>query len=437
MDRRTMLAATGAAAAMSATLTAGSAQAATRAGFPAGFRWGAATAGHQVEGGNVGSDIWLLEHIQPTLFQQSSGDACNSFELWATDLDLVKALNLDTYRFSLEWARIEPAQGEFSQAALDHYARIIDGCHARGITPMVTFSHFSLPRWFAALGGWTSPEAADLFARYCDKAARRLAAGMGYAVTLNEPNMIAVIAAALPPQAIALVEQMNAAAGRACGSTNFRNGMIPQLNDISLTQTNLLAAHKAGRAAIKAVRGDLPVGVSLTVSDDQAVGENSLRDQKRALYYGAWLDAIKGDDFVGAQNYARAEYTATGVLPPPKGVPISEMGVEVYAPSLAGSVRYVHEATGLPVMITEHGVGTPDDAIRAKFIPESLAELQKVVAAGVPVLGYVHWSLLDNFEWIFGYSKHFGLCEVDRATFKRTPKPSAAVLAGIAKANRV
>ena len=433
MDRRTMMAAAGAAAA----LTAAGAQAAPRAAFPAGFRWGAATAGHQVEGGNVGSDIWLLEHVKPSLFQQSSGDACNSFELWATDLDLVKALNLNTYRFSLEWARIEPAQGEFSQAALDHYARILDGCHARGITPMVTFSHFSMPRWFAALGGWTSPQAADLFTRYCDKAARRLAAGMGYATTLNEPNMIQVIGAALPPPIIALVEKMNAAAGAACGSTNFRNGMIPQTADIPLTEKNMLAAHKAGREAIKAVRGDLPVGVSLTITDDQAVGDNSQRDQKRALYYGAWLDAIKGDDFVGVQNYARAQYTADGALPPPKGVPISEMGVEVYAPSLAGSVRYAHEATGLPVMITEHGVGTPDDTIRAKFIPESLAELQKVVASGVPVLGYVHWSLLDNFEWIFGYNKHFGLCAVDRATFKRTPKPSAAVLAGIAKKNGV
>ena len=433
MDRRTLLAATGAAMALSAS----GAQAAARAKFPAGFRWGAATAGHQVEGNNVGSDIWLLEHVKPSLFQQPSGDACNSFELWATDLDLVKSLNLNTYRFSLEWARIEPEQGQFSEAMLDHYARIIDGCHARGITPIVTFSHFSMPRWFAAQGGWTSPEAADCFTRYCDKAARRLAAGMGYAVTLNEPNMIAVINAALPPPVIALVEQMNAAAGRACGSSNFRNGMIPQAADTPVTQTNMLAAHKAGRAAIKAVRGDLPVGVSLTVTDDPAVGENSLRDEKRTLYYGAWLDAIKGDDFVGVQNYARAQYTATGVLPPPKGVPISDMGVEVYAPSLAGSVRYVHEATGLPVMITEHGVGTKDDAIRAKFIPESLVELQKVMASGVPVLGYVHWSLLDNFEWIFGYSKHYGLCEVDRKTFKRTPKPSAAVLAAIAKANGV
>lgn len=433
IDRRTLLAASGAAMALSAS----GAHAAVRSKFPAGFLWGAATAGHQVEGNNVGSDIWLLEHVKPSLFQQPSGDACNSLELWATDLDLVKSLNLNTYRFSLEWARIEPERGQFSEAMLDHYARVIDGCHARGITPMVSFSHFSVPRWFAALGGWTNPEAADHFTRYCDKAARRLAAGMGYATTLNEPNMITVIGEVLPAPMITLVEQMNAAAGRACGSTNFRNGMIPQAADIPITQKHMLAAHKAGRAAIKAVRGDLPVGVTLTVTDDQAVGEGSLRDQKRALYYGAWLDAIKGDDFVGVQNYARAEYTATGTLPPPKGVPISEMGVEVHAPSLAGAVRYAHEATGIPVMVTEHGVGIKDDAVRAKFIPDSLVELRKVMASGVPVLGYVHWSLLDNFEWIFGFNKHFGLYEVDFKTFKRTPKPSAAVLAAIAKANGV
>ncbi|HEY0779248.1 MAG TPA: family 1 glycosylhydrolase, partial [Gemmatirosa sp.] len=138
--------------------------------FPQGFVWGAATAGHQVEGNNVASDIWLLEHVTPTVFAEPSGNAVNSFALWATDLDLARALGLTAYRFSLEWARIEPEPGQFSRAMLDHYRAIVDGCRARGLTPIVTFNHFTMPRWFAARGGWTNPEAPALFGRFCDRA---------------------------------------------------------------------------------------------------------------------------------------------------------------------------------------------------------------------------------------------------------------------------
>ena len=436
IDRRTVLKTAGATA---VALSAGTAQAASAAagrGFPKGFLWGAATASYQVEGNNVASDLWLVEHVQPTLFQQPSGDAVNSFELWATDLDLVKSLNLNSYRFSIEWSRIEPEPGQFSRAMLDHYARIVDGCHARGIAPVVTFCHFTTPRWFAAQGGWTHPKSPELFARYCDQVARRIAPGIAYAITLNEPNMITVVGDVLPPPMMGLIDQMNQAAGRASGSDTFKNGMMLAAQDIAVAQDNMIAAHKAGRAAIKAVRADLPVGVSLTITDDQVVGDDAtLRDRKRALYYGPWLEAAKGDDFIGVQNYARSQWTATGPLPAPQGAPMNQMGAEIYAPSLAGAVAYAHQATGSPVLISEHGVGTADDALRARFIPESLAELRKTMASGVPVLGYLHWSLVDNFEWIFGYSKQFGLCGVDRETFVRTPKPSAGVLAAIARAN--
>lgn len=435
MDRRTMLASGLAAGALASP--SGKAMAATARSFPKGFRWGTASAAHQVEGNNTLSDLWLVEQVKPTMFMEPSGDANNSFELWPRDLDLVKGLGLDTYRFSIEWARIEPRPGVFSTAMLDHYARIIDGCHARGLTPMVTFNHFTLPRWFAAQGGWTQKDAADLFARYCDRAARRLAAGMGYATTLNEPNMIHLVDKGLPPQMAGMVKAMNQAAGAACGASNFKNGMLPEHDDIALLEENMLAAHKAGRAAIKAARGDLPVGVSLTMSDDQSVGANSQRDAIRKQFYGPWLELAKQDDFIGVQNYARAIWNAQGQVQPPADVPRSQMGVEIYPASLAGAVRYAHEATGRPVMVTEHGIGIEDDAVRAKFIPEALSGLQQAIADGVPVLGYVHWTLADNFEWVFGFKHKYGLCSVDRATFARTPKPSAAVLAAIAKRNAV
>jgi beta-glucosidase len=436
IDRRIFLLSTGSMLAGATRLGAATGPAGTAARFPKNFRWGVATAGHQIEGNNVASDMWLLEHLPTTAFSEPSGDACNSLELWAQDLDLVRSLGLNSYRFSLEWARIEPEPGAYSIAMLDHYLRIVEGCRERGLMPLVTYNHFTCPRWFSAQGGWLAKDAADRFARFCDRATRHLGAHIGYATTLNEPNLTRLLATASLPQALRDKDRaMLDAAARACGTERFvaANTLDPQLAEPLLS--TMIAAHRAGRAAIKNVRPDLPVGVSVAMFDDQAVGEGSVRDQMRTHLYGAWLEAAKGDDFIGVQNYERARWDAKGKLPPPDDARRGHMGAEVYPPSLAGAVRHAHAATGIPVMVTEHGVGTPDDAIRAWLIPEALKELRVAIAEGVPVLGYMHWSLMDNFEWVFGYGPKFGLCSVDRNTFKRTPKPSAQVLGAIARRN--
>jgi len=437
IDRRALLG--GAAALLAAPLIAAPDTRATPSSgsFPKGFFWGAATAGHQVEGNNTASDLWLLEHLTPTVFKEPSGDAVNSFELWSQDLDLVRALGLNSYRFSLEWARIEPEPGQFSLAMLDHYRTMIEGCRQRGLTPLVTFNHFTTPRWFAAQGGWTNPQAPEHFARYCERAARHLASDIGYATTLNEPNLMRILRRMLPPSVWDLGHAMLDAAAHACGTIKFVAANVCNLEDIDAMLPIMIAGHQAGRAAIKSVRPDLPVGISLAMLDDQAVGADSLRDARRAELYGAWLEAARGDDFLGVQNYERARYDAQGRLPPPPGSELNAMGSEIYPPSLGNAVRYAHAATGLPIMITEHGLGTDNDALRAQFIPAALRELQVAIADGVPVRGYMHWSLLDNFEWIFGYGPKYGLCAVDRTTFRRTPKPSAAVLGGIARRNAV
>ena len=405
--------------------------------FPSGFLWGVASAAHQVEGNNLNSDMWLVERAQPTIYREPSGDACNSFALWPTDMDLVKELGFNTYRFSLEWARIEPEAGDFSTAMLDHYRAMIEGCRDRDLVPIVTFSHFSMPRWFAARGGWINPEAPDLFARYCDRAGRYLAASIGYAVTLNEPNIINIVPRLLPPGAATLIASMNAAAGRACGSTNFKAAVLPEPADVEAMEVTQLAAHKAGRAALKAVRSDLPVGASLSMSDDQAAGPGSIRDSMRQKFYGPWLESARADDFIGVQNYTRLIWGSEEKTAPPEGAHFSQLGTEIYAPSLAGAVRYAHEVTGVPVLVTEHGLSIDDDVVRVQFIRDSLAGLQKVVAEGVPVLGYIHWSLLESYEWLFGYAHRYGLCTVDRTSFKRTPKPSAHVLGQIARRNSI
>ena len=431
------LAAIGLAGAGLGTSRAGKA-AANRRHFPDGFIWGTATAGHQVEGNDVNSDMWFLEQLQPTLFAERVGDANNSLELWPDDLDLVRSFNLNAYRFSLEWSRIEPEPGQFSLAMLDHYLRIIEGCRARGVQPIVSFNHFATPRWFAARGGWTNVESPALFERFCERAARHLAKPIGRATTLNEPNLLRLLSwLDLPPAMKDLQRAMLDKAARTLGVAKFSAANAANAEDLDVLQTNLLEGHRRGRQAIKAARSDLPVGVSLAVVDDQAVGPHSRRDEKRAQVYGAWLKAVKGDDFVGVQNYERAQYDEKGALPLPQSAARDGMGREIYPASLANAVRYVHEQTGRPILITEHGLVTDDDAQRAAFIPAALAHLADTIAAGVPVLGYVHWTLMDNFEWIFGYKPHFGLCAVDRQNFKRHPKPSAAVFAAIARANAV
>ena len=435
LSRRDMLTASVAAIAAGPAAAAKPRAVAPSASFPQGFLWGAATAGHQVEGNNSNSDCWVMENVTPTVFSEPSRDADNSFALWETDLDLVQRLGLNTYRFSLEWARIEPEEGLFSVAMLDHYRAMIAGCRARGLTPMVTFNHYTTPRWFAAAGGWTNVKAPALFARYCDRAARHLAAGIGYATTLNEPNIMNILRVVLPPPVFEMQRAMLVAAARATASAKFVGGNAVNPEDIDTTTAHLVAGHKAGRAAIKAVRPDLPVGVSLAMFDDQAVGKNSIRDAMRAKLYQPWLDAVRGDDFLGVQNYERKLWGDKGPLPPPPGSETGYMGSEVYAPSLAGAVRYAHAASGVPIIVSEHGVGTSDDNVRARLIPAALAGLKQAMADGVPVIGYVHWSLIDNFEWISGYKTKFGLHSFDPVTFARTAKPSAAVLGAIARRN--
>ncbi len=409
--------------------------------FPQGFLWGVATAAHQVEGNNVNSDVWAMEQARPTVYAEPSGDAANSFALWPVDLDLVKGMGLNTYRFSLEWARIEPASGQFSVAMLDHYKAMIDGCRERGLHAMVTFNHFTTPAWFAALGGWSNPDAPALFARYCERAARHLAAGISHATTLNEPNLSGLLDVVLPgdigPRLLMADKAMQEAAARDHAVARFLPGNPLYVADPEVVQAHLLAGHRLGRAAIKAVRTDLPVGVSLAVIDDQSAGPGSLRDEMRARLYQPWLEAARGNDFVGVQNYERAVWNSKGRLLAPTGAVTNDVGSEVYPGSLAGAVRYAHAVSGVPVMVTEHGINSADDTKRAWLIPAALAELKRAIEDGVPVLGYMHWSLVDNFEWVFGYKPQFGLHTLDRTTFRRSPKPSAAVLAGIARRNAI
>ncbi|MDG4832525.1 family 1 glycosylhydrolase [Solwaraspora sp. WMMD1047] len=407
--------------------------------FPDGFLFGVATSGHQTEGGNTSSDTWFLENVTPTVFTERSGRACDSWERWREDLDLVQAMGLDAFRFSLEWARIEPREGEFSAEALTHYAAVVDDCLRRGLAPVVTLNHLTSPHWFAKRAGWLNPAAPGLFARYCDRVMEHFGDRIAAAVTLNEPNLPQLLAWAGPPAAVLQLERATLqAAAVACSVPRYRvsNIMLPE--EFDAMRDGMTAGHLAAREAIKARRSDLPVGLSIAIVDDRVAGDDpALRDRKRAELYDHWLRVARDDDFIGIQNYESAVYDGDGLLPPPPEATLHQLGSAIDPAALGGAVRYAHQVSRVPVFVTEHGIGTDDDTLRAGFIEPSLAGLLDAIEDGVPVLGYCHWTLLDNFEWTAGYTFHFGLHTVDRATFARTPKPSAASYAAIATSRTV
>jgi len=401
--------------------------------FPEGFVWGAATAAHQVEGGNVNSDSWALENTSPSLFREPSGDAVDQYHRFADDMAIVAGLGLGAYQFSIEWARIEPAEGVFSKAALDHYQRCIDACRTRGIAPVLTFHHFTLPLWQARRGGFTDPQFPDRFARFCEHAAKALS-GFDTACTINELNLPLFIRQDV-------IKRLDTEKGRArvAAAEAVLGGPIDRFflytpREVILNQG--LAAHAKGRDAIKAAHPRCQVGVTLALQDEQAEpGAEALRDQRRNDFYGVCLDAVAGDDFIGVQTYSRVVAKRDGSVGPEAGHARTMMGYEDRPQALAETCRFAWKRTKTPILVTENGWAGEDDRRRAAFVAEALSELHGAIAEGVDVRGYFYWSLLDNFEWSLGYGPKFGIIGVDRATQRRGIKPSAAALGEIARAN--
>ncbi|HWA04444.1 MAG TPA: glycoside hydrolase family 1 protein [Rhizomicrobium sp.] len=408
--------------------------------FPSGFLWGTATAAHQVEGGNTASDLWLMETMKPSLFAEPSGDACDHYHLYPSDIALLRQLGFDTYRFSVEWARIEPEEGFFSKAALDHYRRMIACCLSNGVVPMVTFHHFTAPLWFTRDGGWEDPKSVDRFARYCERAGRALGDIVDYACTINEANipvMVTMIREAVGVaggggrRAKALAE-----AARLSGGEPER--FAPYLSGNGHpTVANLIAAHRKSYEILKPLVNG-PVGITLALNDFQAEpgGEELCEAADRAINR-RFLEALAGDDFVGVQTYTRVRFGPGTVLPPPDGSERTQMGYEFYPEALEATIRLAARISGCPVIVTENGIGTEDDTRRIEYTRRALEGVLRCLADGIDVRGYIHWSMMDNYEWLEGYRPKFGLVAVDRATQLRTPKPSAHWLGGVARRNRL
>ena len=394
--------------------------------FPDGFLFGAAVSAHQVEGGNVNSDWWWWEHLESTPVHEPSGDACDFYHRYREDVSMLAGFGLNAFRFGIEWARIEPAEGEFSQAALDHYRRVLQACRESGVMPIVTFHHFTLPRWLQEAGGFALERFPSLFARYCDRAAAALGDLIGVACTINEPQGLGSSGYLLginPP-----------------GHTDDREGA-------QKTVDNLLEAHRTGAAAIRS-RLHIPVGVTLAMPDIQyedgaQPGTTSLEVESRVIDW--FLELARADDFIGVQTYTRFRIGPDGPRSP--GLDWSDvtremtetdnttqMGYEDYPQALGAAIRRAAKACpGVPVLVTESGIATAHDERRIAYMTAALAEVQACLADGIDVRSYLYWSWLDNFEWAFGYAPTFGLVAVDRQTFARSPKPSAAWLGEVAR----
>jgi beta-glucosidase len=404
--------------------------------LPKDFLWGTAISAHQSEGNNTNSDSWLRENIKPTMYKDRSGDACDSYHRYAEDIAIAAQLGFNCYRLGIEWARIEPSEGKFSNAELDHYAKVLETCRKHGLKPIVTFNHFTTPLWFAERGCFEVADSPDLFARFCGKAAEHLGGLMHMATTFNEAN-IGLLLPFFPgyDKFRAFAAATTAAAANATGSPKFSSLAIA---DPAITTPLLQDAHRKGYAAIKAVRPALPVGLSLTTQDIQSVGDPSLVQIYRQKLYGDWIAiANTHADFIGIQTYTRFRVDEKGLVMPPKDAELTAAGYEFYPPALANTIRWAHAEIAKPIYITENGIGTDDDTRRIAFIDQALAGVRDCLDEGIPVHSYLYWSLLDNFEWTSGYDKHFGLVAVDLQTFKRTLKPSALHLGAIARANRI
>ena len=428
--------------------------------FPKGFLLGASTAAHQVEGNNIHSDLWAQEHMKYTSFAEPSGDAVDHYRRYAEDIALLAGAGLNAYRFSIEWARIEPEEGRFDEAEVEHYRDVIRCCRSHGVEPVVTLHHFSSPKWLIEKGGWEAESTIDYFKRYAVYVIERLGSELSYVCTINEANMGLQIAAIakrymMQMQKAAAAAKANAAqqaessvqmglnlesilAARKAAAEESRELFgteNPQTFQTQRTEAGdilIMRAHAAARDAIKAICPELKVGVTMSFHDFQPEpGCEDVAVKEWADEFTHYLPYIEHDDFLGVQNYTRTRLGPDGQLSMPDE--LTQMGYEFYPEALAHVLRAVAKDFHGDLLVTENGIGTADDSRRVEFIRRALAGVQDCIDEGLTVKGYLHWSLLDNFEWQKGFSMTFGLIAVDRANGQvRQPKPSLAFLGSYA-----
>jgi beta-glucosidase len=417
--------------------------------FPKDFFWGAATSSHQVEGGQhndwsewekrnadrlatesvaeMKTDMWRgmnkrekdLRFIEQAADPKNylSGIACDQWNRYESDFDILKELHLNAYRFSLEWSRIEPEEGRFDEAVIGHYHEMISALRNRDIEPFVTLWHWTLPLWLAEKGGIASSDFPGCFERYATKIAESFGKEIRFFITLNEPEVAAshcYLLAVFPPQERSLPKF-------------FRSVRM------------IISAHNRAYAAIKRACPEALIGIAKHQVAFEAKRKTPINLILKAVSDYVWnrwlLNRLRDtQDFIGLNVYNR-NVIDNGFMKN-NAERITDFGWEFFP-----EVIY-HEAMdlkryGKPVYVTESGIADIADTMRAEFIPRTLAAVHHAIEDGIDIRGYFYWSLLDNFEWDKGFWPRFGLVHVDFATQKRTVRDSARLYAKIAETNSI
>ncbi len=409
--------------------------------FPKDFLWGTATSAHQIEGQNINSDWWLWEQknkgkklqVNEEKYRdqtfQPSGKACNHYELFEKDFSLLKNLHNNAHRLSIEWARIEPTQGEWDYTALEHYRQVIKSLRQKKIKVMLTLNHFTLPNWLAQKGGWKNIKAPNYFKKFAKFVAKNFSKDIEFWITINEPEIyvdMSYLRGFWPPQV-----------------KSKKQGLLVFINMARAHRK----AYKALHSVIDKGAKKAKVGFSMNVMSFAAYKKHRLIE----LFYVHLADKFinhsfyyltKGKhDFLGINYYFRVRLRKKdkSLLPEVEEVKETEreksdMGTMIY-PHGIFDVLMDFKDFNLPIYITENGVAAEDDEKRVRFLIDHLKEIHHAIQAGVDVRGYFHWSLLDNFEWDKSFGPKFGLVSVNLKNFSRTPKPSFDLYAKICKNN--
>ncbi len=426
--------------------------------FEKDFLIGSAVAAFQVEGNNMNSDTWVEEQLPHSEYEERSMDAVDHYHHCEEDIRMMAEAGLNAFRFSIEWARVQPAPDRWDEREIQHYKDVIACCERYQITPVVTMFHFTSPIWLIQKGGWENPDVVSYFAAYCKKMAEELGDHLTYVCTINEANMRMQIKEILKEISVKVGTE---ARRRDEEKDTLQIGLNLDKPDPNLAEKEkskafgltwpehanvfvspctdegdllVMKAHQAAKEAMLAVNPNLKIGITLTVHDVQVVpGGEKKAAEEWDMEFLHYLPYLKDDDFIGVQCYTRRRVDKNGTMPPEKGVPLTQMGYEEWPEAIGGAVRRVAKSYHGNILITENGIGTADDRVRIRFIDKATTSVKQCMEEGIPVKGYMYWSLLDNYEWQKGFSMTFGLIGVDRAAQTRHVKPSLAFLGSLHK----
>lgn len=398
--------------------------------FPEGFFWGAATSSHQVEGGDKNDwTEWETSKKRLEFLKKSgsegkyglenfiSGISCKHYDLFEEDFKLAKDLGHNATRFSVAWSRIEPEEGKFDQKEISHYVSEVKKLRELGIEPFVTLWHWTIPLWLRDVGGWENKKAIFYFSRFVSKIVEAMKEDVKYWITLNESELYAAMSyftAVWPPQ---------------------KRNLFSYL----IVTRNLIKAHRAAFKTIKDLDQKAQIGVATNNVYFEAYKNkiiNLLVKKVSDWWYNFYfLNNIKDcQDFIGV-NYYFHNLIKGGVIKNEDKV-VSDLGWELYPQGIYNVVKDLKKYNK-PIFITENGLADAEDKKRSWFIFETLKSLHQAIQEGVDVRGYMHWSLLDNFEWAFGYWPRFGLVDIDYVTCKRKIRQSAYFYRDICLSNSI